>query len=117
ATQRVRHRQLRRGQRQPLDDLAQPLDLVAADRTGVEMAAEAGGLVAVQRAEDEGARVAPAVALRAARIELGRAHAITSAGSLSATRIFVSPRRMRPLIVPTGAPSMSAISLCVKPPK
>ena len=97
--------------------LAQTLDLVAADRAAIEMAAEIGGLRGLQRVEDVGARIVSAVALRAAGIVLERAHAITSAGSLSATRSFVSPRRMRPLTVPIGAPSMSAIWLCVKPPK
>src|SRR3712207_8811075 len=44
------------------------------------------------------------------------AHGVAS-WSWSRLRIFSSPSRMRPLIVPTGASSISAISTWVKPPR
>ena len=46
----------------------------------------------------------------------GDAHGAASAGP-SCERIFASPRRMRPLTVPTGVSSIEAISDWLKPPK
>ena len=37
--------------------------------------------------------------------------------SASVTRIFSKPNLIRPLTVPSGIPSIEAISACVKPPK
>ena len=67
-------------------------------------------LVGRQRAEHVRRRgILPALVV-------GRHQRIT-APPPSCSRIFFSPSRIRPLMVPTGASSMSAISVCVKPPK
>ena len=73
-----------------------------------EVALELGRLVGLERAEHVGGDVvAPALVL-------GLVHASPSASS---PRIFSSPSRIRPFTVPSGTPSISAISEWLKPPK
>ena len=85
--------------------------LGAARRAVGEVGLVGLALVLGQRVEHVGARgVLPALVIRA------HVHAST-APCESASRIFLSPSRIRPFTVPTGASSMSAISTCVKPPK
>ena len=79
----------------------------------VEVALEAGGLVLGQRAQHPGAeRVGPLVVIAG-----GRAHVDGISSMRSWLRSFSRPSRIRPFTVPTGAPSISAISVWVKPPK
>src|SRR5207244_6802134 len=113
--ERAWHRELRRGHGQQLDDRSQRGDLVAANDAAREVAPEVLELARVEAAEDVRARVAPAVAPLTARI--ARAHVATRLGSPSDSRSFVRPRRMRPLTVPTGVPSICAIWEWVNPPK
>ena len=89
------------------------LDVLPAHRAVLEMRGEAVALVGRQRAQQVRAdRVPPALVLRS-----GRRHPRLTCPPPSAWRIFSSPRRMRPLTVPTGVSSIVAISVCVKPPK
>ena len=86
----------------------QLVHLGAAGRARLEVRDVGGALGVRQRAEDE----------RAGGVLEGLvlAHAST-APCASVSRIFLSPSRIRPLTVPTGASSMSAISTWVNPPK
>ena len=98
----------RHRKRQDVGGDAQALDLVAAGRADVEVGGEAPRLVLVERAEHPRAGgVAQGVVVT---------HGAASAGP-SCERIFASPRRMRPLTVPTGVSSIEAISDWLKPPK
>ena len=87
----------------------QLVDLFAADRASLEVLLERVALVVGHGLEYVGAcGVDPALVL---------AHTGATFPSPSWSRIFLSPSRIRPFTVPTGASSMSAISVCVKPPK
>ena len=98
--------------RQGVGRRAQPLDLVAAVGALLHVELEGPLLVVGERAEQiRAAIVAEAVVVRAG-------HAI-SPGLKPASwcRIFSRPSRIRPLTVPSGMPSISAIWLWLKPPK
>ena len=85
----------------------------AAARAVGEVRLEALALVRLQRAEQVRADgVGPLLVIGSER-----AHPRLTCPAPSAWRIFSSPSRMRPLTVPTGVSSISAISECVKPPK
>jgi glutamate synthase (NADPH/NADH) large chain len=89
-----------------------------AGRSLTDAAFERRRVVAPQRPQRVGSEV---VAQMLAIAPL--AHGKTSDGpsipirSANVTRIFSSPRRILPFTVPSGIPSISAISVCVKPPK
>ena len=92
--------------RKRLDRLVQPLELLLALLARHQMALEHLRLELGQRAEGVRADVLGVVGMRA--------HAIAPASS---RRSLSSPSRIRPFTVPTGSSSISAIWLCVKPPK
>ena len=78
-----------------------------------EVLLEGRALGLVQRAQQVGGGgVAPVVVSGS-----GHLHQRITAPSPSRSRSFLRPSRMRPLIVPTGVSSISAISLWVNPPK
>ena len=92
-----------------MDGRQQLVDLVAAERAALEVELERVALVLGHGLEDVGAGgVDPALVL---------AHTGATFPSPSWAFIFFSPSRIRPFTVPTGASSMSAISVCVNPPK
>ena len=96
--------------RQRVGGHLEPVDLVAADRALDQVADEAGVLLVGQGAQHVRADVL------LVHLVAFEAHA----GSGSPTmvlRSFSRPRRMRPLTVPIGISSWSAIWLWEKPPK
>ena len=94
----------RRGGGQGVEDGRQRGHLVAADRAALEVIHERARLVGLERPEEVRRGVVPA-------------HGSTPAGSPSAIRSLLRPRRMRPLTVPAGTPSAAAIWAWEKPPK
>ncbi len=100
---------LRRGHGQRVGGREQVRDLLTAGGTVVEVALERLALVLRHGLEHVRARgIDPAVVL---------AHTGATFPTPSWARNFFRPSRIRPFTVPTGASSMSAISVCVKPPK
>jgi hypothetical protein len=92
-----------------VDRRLQPAQLVAAVLAPLQVGLQRLGLLRFQRAEQVGGEVgAPAPVL------VDGAHEIPSA---SWVRIFSIPSRIRPLTVPSGMLSISAISEWLKPPK
>src|SRR5262249_39751988 len=91
---------------------------LAAASALLQMRGERRGLLLGQRAQHVRGGVLAAALVALAGIL--RAHPVPSAvppSSPRAARIFASPRRIRPLTVPIGAPSISAISIWERPPK
>ncbi len=108
AAQSARRLVQRDALRQELRRGLEPAQLGAAfDAARRQMALERGRLLGVEGAEQIGGDLV-ATAL------VGGAHTSPSASSL---RIFSRPRRILPLTVPSGSPSISAISEWLKPPK
>ena len=99
--------------RQRVGRRAQALDLVAAVGALLHVELEGALLVVGERAEQEGARVVA----EAGVVRAGHASSPGLKPSASCRRIFSRPSRMRPLTVPSGMPSISAIWLWLKPPK
>src|SRR6185369_13758296 len=99
----------RRGHRQRRGGRAQVVDLLAAGRARRKVGLELRALVGRHGAEHVRAgAVGPAIVV-------DRHMATWPAPSCA--RIFCRPSRMRPLMVPTGVSSMSAISVSATPPK
>ena len=102
------HGRRRGGQRVGGD--AQLGELAPARRARLQMMLEARDLVVGERSQQVGGgRVGPVVVV-------GCAHGATSFAPRR-SRILCSPSRILPFTVPTGVSSMSAISVCVNPPK
>ena len=96
---------LRGGERKRVGHALELFELAPARSAAGQVRDEALALVVGQPAQDVAADVVQA-----------RAGHVAPAPA-SSERIFFSPRRMRPLIVPTGVLSIDAISVCVNPPK
>ena len=92
--------------RQGLDGLVQPMQFLLALLAGHQVALEHLRLELGQGAQRVRADALDMVGVRA--------HAIAPASSRLS---LSSPSRIRPFTVPTGSWSISAIWLCVKPPK
>src|SRR5438270_13910054 len=114
AAQTSRRLNLRCRHWQRLDDASQNIDLIAADRTALEMPPKRLHLGRVERTEHVRRRIAAAVV--GLRHCLSLTHG-TSPSELRETRNLDSPSRMRPLTVPAGSSSISAIWVWVNPPK
>ena len=104
----------RSARRQLVGDGLQLGDFRAALRAAVEVLAEADQLLVLERTEDVRGGVRE---LRAVEVRFALAHVPTASQPWRWPRSLFSPRRMRPFTVPTGVPSIEAISRWVKPPK
>src|SRR5207249_550444 len=87
----------------------QALHLGTAGRAALHVVLEGLRLQLVERAQQVRAHVV--------LVALVIVHGAHAASVASARRILSSPRRIRPFTVPTGMSSISAICVCVKPPK
>ena len=88
------------------EQIVQPPNLVATERARLHVRAQCRRLGFLERAEHVGATVL-------AELLVLVHEATTTPAPSSVRRIFSIPSRMRPLIVPTGASSIAAISVCV----
>ena len=104
---------------QQVDGGLQPQQVLGAALTAGQVVLHGLRLGAVEGTQRVGGQVVAHVLV----LELGPAHGNTSEASwidipsARLTRAFSRPSRIRPLTVPSGSPSMSAISEWLKPPK